>query len=279
LLHVQGISVRLASLFLAGKQGASVRDYLIAANWKMHGRKIQVAELIREILSVYIASAPVGVVICPPAPFLSQVEELLVSSSIALGAQNLFAEDSGAYTGEVSGSMLHDQGCLYVIVGHSERRVLFGETDHQVALKVEAAVRNLLVPILCVGESAEERDAGRESEVICRQLEAVVSACGIEVFNKLVVAYEPIWAIGTGNTASPEQAQEVHGMIRLYLRQQGLRHWEKLKVLYGGSVNQSNARVLFEQPDINGALVGGASLSAKEFIAICSAAFQIAARK
>lgn len=249
--------------------------YLVAANWKMNGSKAQAVALTTELLQAGIDSLAIDIAICPPSPYLIVVAQQLASRSVSLGAQNLHAEDSGAYTGEVSGAMLSDLGCRYVIVGHSERRGMCGETDAMVADKVLAAQRNGLIPIVCVGESAEERASARWREVIERQLASIV-ACGAFGRGELVIAYEPIWAIGTGNTASPEQAQEVHAAIREYLAQAGVENSGAVRLLYGGSVNAGNAQALFAMQDIDGALVGGASLKAVEFANICRAASEAA---
>lgn len=214
------------------------------------------------------ASMP-GIVVCPPSVYLAHAQRLLDGSAVQLGAQNLHCEDQGAFTGEVSAPMLKDFDCRYVIVGHSERRTLFGETDSVVAGKCAAARKHGLVPILCVGESAEQREHGLTSEVVQRQLDAVLGTCGVELFEKAVIAYEPIWAIGTGNTATPAQAQEVHGFIRQHVASRDSGIAAQVKVLYGGSVKVDNASALASEPDIDGALVGGASLVAEQFFGIC----------
>ncbi|MGH8402705.1 MAG: triose-phosphate isomerase, partial [Gammaproteobacteria bacterium] len=193
-------------------------------------------------------------------------------SALLLGAQDVCAEDDGAHTGEVSGAMLRDLDCRYVIVGHSERRALYGETDLLVARKFMAAQKAGLTPILCVGETLAERQRGETRMVVARQLDAVLDAAGVSAFAKAVVAYEPVWAIGTGKTASPEQAQEVHAFIRDSVRARDARIAAGIRLLYGGSVKASNAAELFRMPDIDGGLVGGASLEAREFLAICKAA-------
>ena len=210
------------------------------------------------------------VVICPPSLYLEQAQKKLLGSNIQLGAQNIHAANSGAFTGEISALMLKDFDCAYVLVGHSERRELFGETDALVAQKFASAQAQGLIPILCVGESLEEREAGETDAVILRQLNAVIEANGIASFKQAVVAYEPIWAIGTGLTATGEQAQAVHHLIRNTLAGLDKKVAEGLRLLYGGSVKAANAKELFAQEDIDGALVGGASLVAQEFISICS---------
>ena len=213
------------------------------------------------------------VVVCPPFVYLADCAALLKGSSIALGAQNLYHAPSGAYTGEISAAMLVDFQCSYVIVGHSERRALFGESDDEVAHKVTAAVKAGLTPILCVGEQLEERESGRTEEVVGRQLDAVLrSFGGVAALTHGVIAYEPVWAIGTGVTASPQQAQDVHAFIRQRIAECNADLADKIQLLYGGSVKGSNAAELFSMPDIDGGLIGGASLQASEFLAICRAA-------
>jgi triosephosphate isomerase len=243
----------------------------------MHGSTAQAVALTQRLLREGGGDLAVDIAICPPNPYLALVAQSFTNTQVAVGAQNLHEEDSGAYTGEVSGAMLRDLGCRYVIVGHSERRAYCGESDAGVARKVLSAQRNALVPILCVGESEEERKSERWREVIARQLDAVL-AYGAEVCKELVIAYEPIWAIGTGNTASPEQAQDVHALIRAYLEREGV-NTKLLRILYGGSVNGANARNLFAMPDIDGALVGGASLRMAEFMDICRAAAELRAER
>ena len=214
----------------------------------------------------------VDCVICPPFVYLAEIARLLRDTTVKLGAQTLCAEASGAYTGEVSAAMLKDVGCRYVIVGHSERRSLFGEDDALVARKFAAAQSRSLLPILCVGEQLAEREAGCSYEVVGRQLEAVVALTGIGSFAHAVVAYEPVWAIGTGRTASPQQAQEVHAFIRQRLALRDAKIAADLQILYGGSVKAGNARELFAQSDVDGGLIGGASLKAEEFLSIVAAA-------
>lgn len=214
-----------------------------------------------------------NMLLCPPPVYLQAVGRCLASSPIHLGAQNLaeFA-DAGAYTGEVSGSMLKDLGCDFVIVGHSERRALFGENDQTVAAKFSAAQGQGLIPILCVGELLEDREAGRTEDVVGRQVERVLSSVGVDAFAAAVVAYEPVWAIGTGHTATPQQAQDVHAFIRGLIARQSDIIAAELRILYGGSVKGSNARELLAMDDIDGGLVGGASLDARGFLAIFEAA-------
>jgi len=233
------------------------RTRLVAGNWKMHGSR----ETIRALLDAIVAgvdAAGAQCAICPPFPYLAQVAERLRGTAIAWGAQNVAEHAQGAYTGEVSAAMLAEFGCRYVIVGHSERRQLYGETDAQVAAKFAAARKAGLTPILCVGETLAERDAGRTTEVVARQLGAVAFTAG-------VVAYEPVWAIGTGRNATPEQAQEVHAFLRERLPRD-------TPILYGGSVKPQNAAAIFAMPDVDGGLIGGASLVAADFLAILRAA-------
>jgi len=248
-----------------------MRRPLVAGNWKMYGSRSSARGLLDGLRERLVLSR-VEVAVCPPFPFLGLTSELLAGTSICYGAQNLHFEPEGAFTGEVSGAMLRDFGCSYVIVGHSERRQYFGDTDDSVAQKACAALREGLVPIVCVGESEAEREAGSTLEVVGRQLSTVSSALGGADTGRIVVAYEPVWAIGTGKTATPDQAQEVHAFIRRSLREVSPDAAESVRVLYGGSVKAGNARDLFAEPDIDGALVGGASLKAEEFAAICSAA-------
>ena len=212
------------------------------------------------------------IVICPPYPYLGPAAEMVAGSSLCLGAQDLHAAAEGAFTGEVSGAMLRDMGCAYVIVGHSERRQYFGESDELVAAKAEAAIREGLRPIVCVGENETEREAGRQFDVVERQLDAVTARLGTSAMAQVVVAYEPVWAIGTGRTATAAQAQEVHAFVRGQLGRLDAGVAESVRILYGGSVKAANARELFAQRDIDGGLVGGASLGAAEFAAICMAA-------
>ena len=210
--------------------------------------------------------------VCVPYPYLGQLQQLLSASGIGWGAQNMSQFDSGAYTGEVSGAMLVDFGCRYVIVGHSERRTLFGESNELVAQKYAAALKAGLTPILCVGETLEQRDSGETQSVVAAQLDAVLERSDAKSFAHAIIAYEPVWAIGTGKTASPEEAQEVHAFIRGRLAASDDAVAENVQVLYGGSVKAANAAQLFGMPDIDGGLIGGASLDAQEFAAILRAA-------
>lgn len=248
-----------------------MRTKLVAGNWKMNGSLQQNAALIAE-LKANLPESGCEVVVCPPFPYLAQVGGLLEGSRIGLGAQSLSEHAPGAYTAEVSADMLLDFGCRYVLVGHSERRSLFGESDQQVAGKFETARRHGLLPVLCVGETLAERKAGITDEVVARQLMAVVDRVGVAELVHAVVAYEPVWAIGTGVTASPEQAQAVHARIRGLLATLDERVAQGLRILYGGSVKPQNAMDLFSQADIDGGLIGGAALVASDFLAICRAA-------
>jgi triosephosphate isomerase len=258
------------------------RQPLVAANWKMNGQRARIATLIAGIRAGLQAAGAgetdgIEIAVCPPYVYLEQVSGLIVGSPIALGAQNLATEDSGAYTGEISGPMLGEFGCRYVIVGHSERRNLFGENDARVAAKFVAAQRHGLTPILCVGEKAVHRKDGTTEKVIAEQLDAVLSAVGIEALANAVIAYEPIWAIGSGKTATPDQAQPVHAFIRHRLAVRDKAVADGIRIIYGGSVNAGNAKELFAERDIDGALVGGASLIAEEFLGIGKAAVITAA--
>lgn len=244
------------------------RQRLVAGNWKMNGNRADNARLLEGVTAKWPGSEQVKAVICPPFVYLPQVAEAIAGSAIELGAQTVSEYSPGACTGEVAAEMLADWQCRYVIVGHNERRRLQGETDAQVAEKFHAAQQAGLIPILCVGESEQERDAGLALETIGRQLSVVVERVGIDAFEKAVVAYEPVWAVGTGKVASPEQAEEVHRFIRAELGELG----PSTQILYGGSVKPGNAKQLFAKPDIDGALLGGASLSAEDFVAICEAA-------
>lgn len=248
------------------------RRPLVAANWKLNGSREANARLLGGLLPGVGGLGPVDVVICPPLVYLAELAGTLAAGGVKLGAQNVAAEESGAYTGEVSAAMLRDVGCAYVIVGHSERRSLYGEDDQRVAAKFAAALRHGLVPILCVGETLEERERGATLAVIERQLRAVLDQSGASAVAAGLVAYEPVWAIGTGRTATPEQAQEVHAAIRGIIAAGDARMAGGLRILYGGSVKGSNAASLFAMEDIDGGLIGGASLEAGEFLGICRAA-------
>jgi triosephosphate isomerase len=248
-----------------------MRQRLVAGNWKMNGSLAGARSLVGAILEG-VGGLRCEVAICPPFVYLETVGSLLRGTALALGAQNVSQEDPGAFTGEVAAPMLRDLGCKYVIVGHSERRSLYGEGDALVADKFARALREGLVPILCVGELLEERDSGRTEEVVARQLDAVLAQAGVAALGRGVIAYEPVWAIGTGRTATPEQAQEVHAFIRGRVAGHDAATAERIQILYGGSVKGANAAGLFAMPDIDGGLIGGASLAAQDFLAICRAA-------
>lgn len=249
-----------------------MRTSLIAGNWKMHGSRDANSRLIGGLLDGYDVRGGCDILVCPPFPYLAEVARLLNGSGILLGAQNCSTEESGAYTGEVAASMLRETGCKYVIVGHSERREIFGETDSTVARKFVAVQQAQLEPILCVGETLAQRDADETRLVIERQVNAVLDVAGVEAFARAVIAYEPVWAIGTGKTASPEQAQAVHALIRGMIAARDDKIAGSIRLLYGGSVKAANAAQLLAMPDIDGGLIGGASLQAEEFLRICAAA-------
>lgn len=238
----------------------------------MHGSRADNARLIEELTGQYPSSPAADCAICPPFVYVQEVGRMLRDTPIGLGAQDVCADPQGAFTGEVSAAMLKDVGCEYVIVGHSERRLLYRESDQLVARKFAAAHSKALTPILCVGEQLADREAGRTAEVVSRQLDVVLELCGAETLGQGVVAYEPVWAIGTGRNASPEQAQEVHALIRARIATRDARIAAATRILYGGSVKAGNAQELFAMPDVDGGLIGGASLKAEEFLAILAAA-------
>ncbi|MCK0155358.1 triose-phosphate isomerase [Alcanivorax sp. S6407] len=246
----------------------TTRQPLVAGNWKMNGSQALLGEIAAALVSYQGAAEAV---VCPPFPYLAAARAAL-PAGVKVGGQNLSDQADGAFTGEVAGAMLAEVGCQYVIIGHSERRAIYGEGDALVAAKFAQAQAAGLVPILCVGETLEEREAGNTESVVCGQLLAVVDAVGIDAFASAVVAYEPVWAIGTGKTASPEQAQEVHATLRQTLAEKSPEIASSTRLLYGGSVKADNAALLFSQSDIDGGLIGGASLTADSFIAICQAA-------
>ncbi|MBX3611034.1 MAG: triose-phosphate isomerase [Hydrogenophaga sp.] len=242
---------------------------LIAGNWKMNGSLAANEALLRAVIAD-IGQPGADVALCAPAPYLAQMQTLLQTSPLAWGAQDVSAHEQGAYTGEVSVAMLRDFGCRYAIVGHSERRQYHGETDAVVAAKAQRALSGGVTPIVCVGETLAEREAGDTEQVVKRQLAAVIHAVA-HCTSEIVVAYEPVWAIGTGKTASPEQAQQVHAVLRAQLAA-ATQHPERVRILYGGSMNAANAASLLAQPDIDGGLIGGASLKAPDFLQIVAAA-------
>jgi triosephosphate isomerase len=246
-----------------------MKKKLIAGNWKMNGSTAANAALVQQLLAG-VGRATCDIAVCVPAPYLAEVGALVKGSAIAVGAQDVSAQDAGAYTGEVSAGMLRDLGVRYAIVGHSERRQYHGETDAVVANKAQKALAAGITPIVCVGETLQEREAGLTEEVVKRQLAAVIHTNG-HCISEIVVAYEPVWAIGTGKTASPEQAQQVHAVLRAQLHA-ATEHSDRVQILYGGSMNAANAAQLLGQADIDGGLVGGASLKAPDFLSIIAAA-------
>ena len=249
-----------------------MRRPMVAGNWKMHGTRASVAELI-EGLSNQSLPDSVEVAVFPPLLFIDRVVEGLQGSPVAVGAQNCAVQaEQGALTGETASSQLVDAGCSLVLIGHSERRQVIGESEQQLIEKFRAAQAAGLTPVLCIGETLEEREAGQTLEIVGRQLGSVVAALGIEVFTRAVIAYEPVWAIGTGLTATPQQAQDVHAAIRAQLTAEDAKVAHAVRLLYGGSVKAANAAELFGMPDIDGGLIGGASLNADDFGAICRAA-------
>ena len=247
-----------------------MRKTIIAGNWKMNASKASVKSLIDGILSG-MEGVNSEVLVCVPFPYMSQVESLIEGSNLKLGAQNININSSGAFTGEVSADMIKDFGAKHVIAGHSERRSLYGETSSVVAEKTKAALDAGLSPLLCVGESLEQREAGKTEIVVAEQINAVIELVGIESFDSIIIAYEPVWAIGTGMTATPEQAQAVHFFIRNLLGESSENIAQKTPILYGGSMNAGNAVELISCPDIDGGLIGGAALKAEDFLQICKA--------
>jgi len=237
----------------------------------MHGSKTMVRSLLDGLLAGSSADGKADLAVFPSFPYLSLAESILSGSHIKWGGQTLNPNPQGAHTGETSGNMLVDLGCQYVLVGHSERRSIYGESDADVALRFKAALDSGLEPVLCVGETLEEREEGQTEVVVARQLDAVINSAGIETFNRAIVAYEPVWAIGTGLTASPDQAQSVHAFIRDKISSLNVIIADQLRILYGGSVKGSNAAELFARRDIDGGLVGGASLTVEDFLSIYSA--------
>lgn len=248
-----------------------MRRKLIAGNWKMNGGLAANAILLEGIKSE-LHSPTCAVAVCVPAPYFAQCQATLDGGPVAWGGQDISVHESGAYTGEVSGTMLRDFGCAYVIVGHSERRSYHGESDATVAQKAIRALKSGLTPIVCVGESLEQRESGLTEDVVGGQVDAVLAALSAEELGRVVFAYEPVWAIGTGKTATPEMAQEVHAMLRSRLAAKDATAAESVQILYGGSMKPENARDLLAMPDIDGGLIGGASLKAADFLAIVRAA-------
>lgn len=245
-----------------------MRQKLIMGNWKMNGSRADGQQLAKA-LAEGLGAVSQEVAVCVPFVYLSDIANVLGDSGIKLGAQNVADQASGAYTGEISAAMLKDCGCKYALVGHSERRSYYGDTDQSVAQRFCHAQKQGVVPVLCVGETLEEREQDKTFEVIDQQLNAVIEAAGVEALKDAVIAYEPVWAIGTGKTATDEQAQEVHHYIRQQIAARNAEIAGKLQILYGGSVKPDNAKALFAMPDIDGGLVGGASLDAAGFLKIC----------
>ncbi len=250
-----------------------MRRPLVAGNWKMNGSRESAASLVREISEGLAGVSGVDVIVCPPFVYLDQVCHMAKNSGLTVGAQDVSVHTSGAYTGEVSADMLNDMGVTSVIVGHSERRTYHGETSAEVAEKCLIAVKTGLMAIVCVGETLEQREANETEAVIAEQLDALLaSEEGRQALGSSVIAYEPVWAIGTGRTATPQQAQDVHGFIRARIAEHDKELAGKVRILYGGSVKAANAAELFAMPDIDGGLIGGASLIASDFLTICAAA-------
>jgi len=251
-----------------------MRTPVVAGNWKMHGSRAENARLIEALAAEFPDEPRASCVVCPPFVYLQDVARLLRDADLGveLGAQDVCADTHGAYTGEVSAAMLKDVGCGYVIVGHSERRLLYREDDKLVARKFAAAQGRAVTPILCIGEQLTERESGRTESVVARQLDAVLELSGAEAFASALIAYEPCWAIGTGRNATPEQAQEVHAFVRGRIAARNAKIAAETRILYGGSVKAGNAAELFAMPDVDGGLIGGASLKADEFLAILAAA-------
>ena len=249
-----------------------MRAVLVAGNWKMHGSLAANQALLAALKARLGAREGIRYAVCAPFPYLHQVAGALAGTQISWGAQNMSEHDVGAYTGEVSGAMLREFGCRYVIVGHSERRGLYGETDLQIAAKFMAAQRAGLTPVLCAGETLEQRDRGDTELIVGRQIDAVLNAAGVAAIANAVIAYEPVWAIGTGKTATPVQVQGMHAFIRVLVAKRDKGLAAEVSILYGGSVKPGNARELFAMPDVDGGLIGGASLVADDFVAICEAA-------
>jgi len=247
-----------------------MRTPLVAGNWKLNGSRESVVALAREVGGTQVSG--VDVVVCPVSVHMADVAAALDNTTVELGAQNACAEESGAFTGEVSSTMLSEYGCKYVIIGHSERRSLFGDTNESCAARHKAVTAAGLTSIFCVGETLEDRESGNTMAVVDAQLQAVFDLCGNDAFATSVIAYEPVWAIGTGVTASPEQAQEVHAHIREFVADRDRQTADAVRILYGGSMKPANAAELIGKPDIDGGLIGGAALKSADFLAICQAA-------
>ncbi len=248
-----------------------MRQILVAGNWKLNGTKESIQTLVKGIADGMSDVGGKAVAICPPYVYIPMVADLVEGTEIGLGSQDVADQETGAYTGEISAAMLKEVGCQYAIVGHSERRSIYGEQDADTATKYAATRKEGLTPILCLGELLEERESGNTEKVVARQLDAVIELEGVASLADAVIAYEPVWAIGTGVTASPEQAQEVHAFIRSKIAELDADVAAKVQILYGGSVNGANAAELFAMEDIDGGLIGGASLTSEAFLAICTA--------
>lgn len=248
------------------------RKPLIAGNWKMHGSVAQTTSLIQNILPGMQSLEHIDILVCPTFLHLQQAKKLIEATPLLLGAQNLYTGTQGAYTGEVSATMLRDIGCTHVIIGHSERRTIFKESLELIAAKCSAALAAHLLPILCVGETQAEREAMQTEAIIESQIQSVIEVVGIAAFNQIIIAYEPVWAIGTGLTATPNQAQTIHAYIRSLIGKNQVDIARTMRILYGGSMKPENAQELLAMPDIDGGLIGGASLDAASFLAICEAA-------
>ncbi|WP_198266148.1 triose-phosphate isomerase [sulfur-oxidizing endosymbiont of Gigantopelta aegis] len=248
-----------------------MRTPLVAGNWKMNGSRESVKELINGVVEGAKSLNGVEVAVCPPFIYIADVTAVAGGTNVSVGSQDVCTELKGAFTGETSIDMIKDFGCQYAIVGHSERRTLYGETDDVVAEKFAVVKNSGIIPIFCIGETLEEREGGITEEVCARQIDAVFSSQGDDAFADSVIAYEPVWAIGTGKTASPEQAQSVHAFIRQHIAKRNAVIAEKVQILYGGSMNPANAKELIGQTDIDGGLIGGASLKTEDFLAVCQA--------
>ena len=249
-----------------------MRQTLVAGNWKMNGSRESIRILLDGIKAGAGDVTSAELAVCCPAVYISDVSNQLENTAIAYGGQDISVQDSGAYTGEIAGSMWNDFGCKYVIIGHSERRTYHNESDELVAEKFEAARKVGLIPLFCIGETLEERETGVTEDVVSRQVNAVIDRVGVDVLGEGVIAYEPVWAIGTGVTATPEQAQDTHAFIRSMIAEQSQEVADKIQILYGGSMNPGNAAELLACADIDGGLIGGASLKADDFLAIGKAA-------
>ncbi len=253
-----------------------MRQMMVAGNWKMHGSVAFTRDMIQTLTANVTVNEAVTLLVCPPMLYLTQAIHAAAKSSIRVGAQNCAQiQTTGAYTGEVSATMLADVGCQYVILGHSERRALYGETDAVVAEKTKVALATGLTPLVCVGETLTEREAGQAEAIIAAQLDAVSNVIGAAGWSNAIIAYEPVWAIGTGKTATPEQAQEIHAFIRQHLAKLDVNMANAMTILYGGSVKPDNAASIFSQPDVDGGLIGGASLNSDDFAKIYAAAVSL----